>query len=229
MTPLKKTARTTGLWYLALAVGGVVGQVVVRNALYADGDAAATTANLLDHEALARIGVASNMAIVVVQALVALWFYRLFRSVDAFAAGALAAFGFVNAIVGLVGVAFTATALNTALAGGDAATVQMLYDLDGSVWDVGALFFGLWLIPMGVLALKSGFMPRALGWILVVGGACYVVDAFVATLWPDAPGALTGLLVAAASVGEFWMIGHLLFVGIRRVDPDPSASEPKAA
>lgn len=51
--------------------------------------------------------------------------------------------------------------------------------LGGSLWDVGAVFFGLWLIPMGFLTLRSG-VPRPLGWI-------------------------------PATVGEFWMIGWLLW------------------
>ncbi len=215
MTDLKKTARTTGLWYLGLAIGGVIGQIFVLGELYVAGDASATAANLVDHEALARVGIVADMAIVVTQTLVALWFFRLFRAVNSFAAGSLAAFGFVNAIVGLIGVVFTATALDLAVAGGDVERVGMLYDLRTSAWGVGALFFGLWLIPMGTLVLESGYMPRALGWILVVGGGCYVLSAFTAYAWPSAPGAVAGVLTTLPSIGEFWIIGYLLTFGVR--------------
>jgi hypothetical protein len=85
--------------------------------------------------------------------------------------------------------------------------------LGGSFWDVGALFFGLWLVPMGFLALRSG-MPRALGWILLAGGVGYVLDAFVTQLAPAAD-QVTALLLIPATVGEFWMISWLLWHSFR--------------
>ena len=60
-----------------------------------------------------------------------------------------------------------------------------------------------------------GWMPRALGWILVGGGIGYVLSAFVGYLAPGAP-ALADALTDPATVGEFWMIGYLLVRGVRR-------------
>ncbi len=34
-------------------------------------------------------------------------------------------------------------------------------------------------------------------------------------LWPDAPGAVNGTLTVLLSIGEFWIIGYLLTVGVR--------------
>ena len=99
-----------------------------------------------------------------------------------------------------------------------AANVQLLYLVSGNLWDAGALFFGLWLIPMGRCVLRSGWMPRALGWILIAGGVGYVLSAFVRGL--GAPGVADALSLPA-SVGEFWMIGYLLIRGVR---PGPRSS-----
>jgi hypothetical protein len=227
-----RTARTTGLLYLGLAVAGGLGFLLIRPRLLGD-DPAATLANLAEHERLARVGVAFELLIVLTQALVAWWFYRLFRTVDSFAAGGIAAFGLVNAVVVLVSAALLATALEVALdpVGDAAATVQLLYLASGNLWGVGALFFGLWLIPMGRCVLRSGWMPRALGWILVGGGVGYVLSAFVSYLVPGAP-TLTGALVVPATVGEFWMVGYLLIRGVRRTAPDgapPSTRTPAPA
>jgi hypothetical protein len=213
MTDLKKTARATGLWYLGLAISGAVGYMAIRGQLYVADDAAATAANLVEHESLARLGIAADMAIVVTQALAALYFYKLFRSANAFAAGALASFGLINAVAILVGVALSATALD--VAGGAADTAQMLYNLSDAMWGVGALFFGLWLIPMGYVVYSARLMPRALGAILVAGGATYLLSAFVMYLWPDAPGAVIGALTTLPTIGEFWIIGYLLTFGVR--------------
>jgi hypothetical protein len=212
-----RTARVTGLAYLGLAVSGAVGFLAIRSQLYVPHDAIATAANLVGHEPLARLGIAADLAVVLTQVLAALGFFRLFRSVDAFAAAALAAFGFVNAVAVLIGTAFSATALTVALdgpaPGGDRAqTAQLLYELNGAAWGVGGLFFGLWLIPMGWLARRSRRMPRPLAWVLIGGGIGYIVGAFVTYLAPGAP-ALAQALTVPASVGEFWMMGFLLLRG----------------
>lgn len=226
------TARWTGVFYLGLAISGMVGFLLIRSELYVPDDALATLENLEDQVSLARLGVAADMTIVLTQSLAALWFFRLFRHEHSFAAGSIAAFGLVNAVAILVATAFSATALvvagDVALApGGDqAATVQLLYALNGAAWDVGAIFFGLWLIPMGFVVVRSRVMPVLLGWVLIAGGVGYVVSAYVTQLAPDAPAAVGGLLTGVASVGEFWMIGYLLILGVRTVDRSPAPSVP---
>lgn len=217
MHPLIRTARITGLLYLGLAITGALGFLLIRAQLFAPDDPAATLANLVEHESLARAGVALELLIVVTQALAAVWFYRLFRTADPFAAGGIAAFGLVNAVAILVSAALLGTAVQVAFEpiGDAAATVQLLYLVSGNLWDVGGLFFGLWLIPMGWCVLRSGWMPRALGWILVGGGVGYVLSAFVRYLAPGAP-ALADALAYPATVGELWMVGYLLIRGVRR-------------
>ncbi|MGN6577244.1 MAG: DUF4386 domain-containing protein, partial [Nocardioides sp.] len=95
---LAGTARTTGLLYLGLAVTGAIGYQLVRGQLYASDNPGATLSNLVEHASLARLGIVLELGIVLTQALAAVWFYRLFRSVDSFAAGLIAAFGMVNAV-----------------------------------------------------------------------------------------------------------------------------------
>ncbi|GAA4461490.1 DUF4386 domain-containing protein [Phytohabitans houttuyneae] len=217
MHALTRTARMTGLLYLGVAITGVLGYLIVRPQLFAADDADATLANLVAHESLARAGVALELGMVVTQTLTAAWFYRLFRTVDSFAAGGIAAFGLVNAVVGLMSAALLATAVGVSVdpVGDAAANVQILYLVSDGLWGVGALFFGLWLIPMGWCVLRSGWMPRALGWILVAGGVGYVIGAFVEYLVADAH-VVADALAYPASVGEFWMVGYLLVHGVRR-------------
>ncbi len=218
---LVRTARTTGLLYLGLAVTGLLGYVVVRGQILVVDDPSATLANLTQHEWLARLGIVLEMGVVITQALVALWFYRLFRSVDAFAAGSIAAFGLVNAVAILGSTAMLATALDVSqqasltAGGAAAATAQLLYVVSGHLWTIGGIFFGLWLIPMGWLARYSGWMPSLLGWILMIGGVGYVASALLSYVFPDA-GLAVGLLTMPATVGELWMVGYLCVRGVRR-------------
>ena len=234
-TQLVRTARATGLLYLAFFIAGILGSLVVRGQLFAAGDAQATLSNLLDNESLARVGIVLELSIVLTQALTAVWFYRLFRSVDSLAAGSLTAFGLVNAVAILTSAALLATALDAAsdpslaVAGDKAETVQLLYVASGHLWGVAALFFGLWLLPMGWLVLRSRWLPRALGWTLVAGGLGYMLSAFVAYLLPGAD-LVSQLLTVPSILGEIWITGYLVILGLRRHAParDPvTVSSPR--
>ena len=217
----RRTARATGGWYLALATFGLVGFLLIRSRIFVDGDPAATLTNLIERSGLARTGLVFELAIVVTQALAAVWFYKLFRPANSTAAWALAVFGMANAVVILMSACFLATALTVSgdfglAPGGDAAaTVRLMYELSSNSWGVGSIFFGLWLIPMGYIASTSGLMPKWLGRILILGGVGYVLSAFVKYGVPDAPGWLGEGLPIPATVGEFWMIGYLLIKGVR--------------
>lgn len=232
MTDRVRTARWTGVFYLGLALAGLVGFFFARGELFVVDDPAATLANLIDQASLARVGVAADLSIVLFQALAAMWFFKLFRSENSFAAGSISAFGLVNAAAIMVATAFSATALavagDAALApGGDqAATVQLLYQLNDATWNLGGLFFGLWLIPMGYVVAKYRVMPAALGWVLMVGGVAYIVATYNTMIVPDASEAISLVLTGVATIGEFWIIGYLLILGIRKADRTPPVSSP---
>lgn len=228
MNNLIKTARTTGVLYLLLGLTGMAGFLLLRPQLYIDGDGAQTLANLADRPALAHLSVGLEFGIILAQAGVALWFYKLFADVNRVAAVAIMAFGLLNAAA-IMG---SATAMASAVAiaegdvlpaGGDAASaVALLSALSHNAWGVGNLFFGLWLIPMGWVALTSGRLPRLMGWALLVGGVGYVLSGVLQYGVADAPGAVVEGLALLATVGEFWMIGYLLIKGIR---PDARAQQ----
>jgi len=226
LAALRRTARVAGLWYLALAISGMLGFLIVRPQIYVAGDPATTLANLVERAALARLGLVLELALVVTQAVAAVWFYKLFRSFNGVAAGALAAFGMMNAVAIMASAGFMATALavagdpGLALGGDPAGIVGLMYELSSHAWAVGGLFFGLWLIPMGHVAAGSGRMPKWLGRILIVGGFGYLLSAFVSHGLADSPAWLVDGLVIPATIGELWMIGYLLAVGIRRPGAD---------
>ena len=231
---LTGTARTTGLLYLGLAITGALGFQLVRGRLYDADDPGGTLANLVEHTSVARLGIVLELGIVLTQALTAVWFYRLFRSVDSFAAGLVAVFGMVNAVAILGSAALLATALDVAddrslaVSGGAAATVQLLYVVSGHLWGVGGLFFGLWLVPMGWLVVRSRWLPRLLGQLLMVGGVGYVLSTFVSYVFADAALA-AGLLIVPATIGEIWIVGYLIFFGVREHGRPPRDSAGVAA
>src|SRR5581483_1890489 len=93
----------------------------------------------------------------------------------------------------------------------------------GHLWDAAGLFFGLWLVPMGSLAARSGWLPRPLGRLLIVGGVGYVVSAFLSSMFGSGD-TLGQVLTLPATAGEVWIVGYLLAAGVRRNWPSRVAS-----
>src|SRR5947209_8233680 len=228
MTNVKRAARTTGLAYLGLAISGLLSYPLIRSQLYVPDDAARTAANLIAHEGLARLGIVTDVAMVLTQAVTAVLFWKLFRPVHPVAAGSIAAFGLVSAVMILMATACSATALDVALRADATSTSDalLLYNLNTSTLSLAGLFFGLWLIPMGWLADRSGYMPRPLGWILIGGGIGYILSVLTAALVPDAPSVAYALTVPA-TIGELWMVGYLLIKGV--ADRSNSDSRPSTS
>jgi Domain of unknown function (DUF4386) len=200
--------RVTGLLYLGLAITGIFVFMFARAQIFVSKDALATTSNLVQKESLARMGIAVELILVVFQALAAVWFYKLFRKLDNFAAGLIVVFGMVNAIAILVSSAMWLSALRAALAGESAALVTNIFGVHETIWLVAGIFFGLWLLPMGYLAAKAK-MPKALAWFLYAGGVGYIVSTLLLVVSPG-QGSVAMMMTMPATVGEFWMIGYLL-------------------
>lgn len=94
---------------------------------------------------------------------------------------------------------------------------------DGGIHIV-TLFWGLWLFPLGVLSFRSGFIPRTLGALLVVGSVGYVINVLVLLVVPNVEtiavfgpplAVLLALGPVLATLGEFSMIAWLLVKGAR--------------
>jgi hypothetical protein len=91
---------------------------------------------------------------------------------------------------------------------------------------VGSLFFGLWLLPMGCLVVRSGYFPRILGVLLIVGCFSYLVVGFGEFLTPGID-SVTSVFLVPAGVGEFAFMVWLLAKGARA--PDAQAGMPAVA
>ncbi len=109
-------------------------------------------------------------------------------------------------------------ALGTA---GSNALVLLLLDTQHYGIFIAQIFFGLWLVPLGYLAYKSaGWFPKALGIILVVGGACYLVDLLAAFLVPGFGKEIHGFATIPSAIAEISMVLYLLVIGVKTVKPD---------
>jgi hypothetical protein len=213
-----KTARLAGVWYLLLAISGIAGFMIFHPQIFVADDPQKTLNNLLSLASIARTRLLFELLIIVSQALAAVWFYKLFRDIDHRAASTLGIWGTVNSVVIMVSAIAMSSAIdmaNSSLLTSQEKTVSihLLAGIIKNAWLVGGLFFGLWLIPMGYIIVRSGRMPIWLGRILIIGGTGYLLQTFIKSA--GNPSAYIDILTVPATVGEFWMIGYLLIYGIR--------------
>ena len=217
-TQLVKTARITGLWYLMMAISGILGFMVFHSQIFVSGDPEQTLTNLIELESTARIRLLLEFAIVVSQALTAVWFFKLFKDNYEWEAWTLGIWGMVNALAIMISAISIASAIGIANSDISAMNdkvilIQVLQNIISNAWGIGGLFFGLWLFPMGYIVIKSKRMPVWLGRVIILGGIGYLISTIIHYSGIDF--SFNSYLTIPATIGEFWMIGYLLIFGIR--------------
>jgi hypothetical protein len=215
------TARLTGIWYLMLAISGVLGFMVFHPQIFVSENPQKTLTHLTELESTARIRLLMEVLIIASQALAAVWFYRLFREIKPWAAFAIGSWGLMNAAAIMVSAISMAAAINMAASPTPSfeekvVFIQLLSSIIANAWVIGGLFFGLWLIPMGYAVTASGCMPIWLGRTLIAGGIGYILSTLFNCL--GFTHTLMDVLTLPATIGEFWMIGYLLMYGIRPLE-----------
>ena len=215
---LIKTARITGLWYLMMAITGILGFMVFHSQIFVSGNPEQTLTNLVELESTARIRLLLEFAIVISQALTAVWFFKLFKDNYEWEAWTLGIWGMVNALAIMISAISIASAIGIANSDISAMEdkvllIQVLQHIISNAWGIGGLFFGLWLLPMGYIVVKSKRLPIWLGRVLILGGIGYLVSTVLRYAGIDF--SFNRFLMLPATIGEFWMIGYLLIFGIR--------------
>ena len=77
-----------------------------------------------------------------------------------------------------------------------------------------AIFWGLWLFPFGMLVVRSGFIPRVLGVLLMIAGVAYLASSFTSLLLPRYA-QLVGQFAMVLYFGELPIMFWLLIWGAR--------------
>lgn len=224
MNSPKRLARIAGVLYLLVAIFGGFAAGYVAPKMYVPGDAAATAGNVVANAGLVRLGVVSDLVNQAVFVFLALTLYNLLQHVHRSAARAMvvlvalaAAISSLNAVFAFEGLQVATGAVDLSAFGTDGsnAIVLLLLDTQHYGYLIAQIFFGLWLVPLGYLAHKSGWFPKALAVLLVVAGGCYLVDLFTAFLVPDFNQLIHIFIVIPCAIAEIWMVGYLLSIGVK--------------
>ena len=229
MTSPKRLARIAGILYLLVGIFGGFAQGYVEPNMYVAGNAAATAANVVANSGLLRIGIVADLLDGTVFIFLAMTLYILLKRVhESMARAMLVLVAIATTVTCLIavfefeGLRVATGAVNLAAFGTDGSNAVVLLLLDTQHYGllIAQIFFGLWLVPLGYLAYKSGMFPKALGVLLVIGGACYLVDLLAAFLVPDVGQMIHTYVVIPSAIAEISMVVYLLVIGVKIPKPD---------
>ena len=224
MSSPKRLARIAGLLYLIVGIFGGFAIVYVTATVYVPGAAAATAANVLANAGLVRIGVIANLLQATVFVFLAMTLYVLLKDVNKHMAQAMVILVAIATAIMCLNEVFQFAVLLIATDGSYAAAfgaegayalILLLFDMHHYGFLIAQIFFGLWLVPLGILAYTSGMFPKVLGVVLIVGGVCYLVDMLAALLVPDVSTHIHGFLGIPPTIAEVWTLGYLLVRGVK--------------
>jgi hypothetical protein len=213
-----KIARVAGILYLIIFCLGIFAELFVRQSLIVPGDAATTVNNIMASESLFRLSLVSDLIRHTFLILLPLVLYKLLKPVNKDIALLMVIFALAGVPISMLNMLNHFAAL-LLLSGADYLTAfeadqlqaQVMFFLD--LQKYGAFipqFLGLWLLPLGYLVLKSGFLPRILGILLMIGCFGYLIDAVLFFLFANSAATLSLL----AFIGELLFALWLLIKGV---------------
>jgi len=223
MESLKGTARRAGFFYVMVAVLTPFVLLYVPGRLYVTGDASATVANIAANQPLFVAAILVGLVSQVLFVLVILALYRLFKTVDEPLAAVMAAFILLQVPLSFVAMSNEVATLHFIRDGGALnafgapernALIMLMMSVDRLGVLVSQFFWGLWLLPLGALVIRSNFLPSFLGLWLILNGLAYIALTVIGLVTPELREQAFTLAIPLM-FGELALALWLLIVGIR--------------
>ncbi len=217
---VRRAGVVAGVALLVMVALAIFGNFVVLEGMITRSDGAATAAEIVAREGTFRLGVLAWLLIVVLDAVIAWALYRVFRPVSPAVSMLTAVFRLVYTGVLLVAVGQLLRALDVltvdpdlSRSGAGEVSGRALLELNAfqNIYDLGLFLFGIHLALLGYLSLRSDFIPKVVGVLLVVAGAGYAFDTVGAVLALGLP-----RVSVFTSVGEL-LLGLWLLIPGRRL------------
>jgi hypothetical protein len=164
-------------------------------------DGIATAQNLVAFEYLFRFGILTSFLVQLINILLVLVLYKLLKPVSKNAAVLMAVFFLVSVPISMLNELNHLAALQFAHHVTEWQAMMLCLHLHKYGMNIASIFWGLWLLPMGYLVSKSGFLPKFLGTLLIIGGLGYLADVLIFVLFPE----------SKIMIGQYTFMGEVLF------------------
>ena len=215
MNSPQKTARVAAFVFLIIFFLGMSTELFIRPGMIVPGDAAATVRNIAASEVLFRLSLVSELIRQALLMLLPLILYKLLRPVDKVIASLMVIFALVCVPISMLNELndFAVLLLSSGagyLAAFETDQLHALVMFFLELRKYGTFipqFFSFWMLLLGYLVFKSGFLPQILGILLMLGGLCYTVLAVLFFLSPNIDATIFGVFTfIAESLFYLWLL-----------------------
>jgi hypothetical protein len=194
MNSTRKAARVAGLLYIVTCIPAPFSLLYVPGKLIVSGNATATAANILASEGMFRLGIAGELVSAIAFLFVVRALYVLLQGVNRRQASLMVTLFALSIPISCLNVLNDIAAL-ILVRGADFLSVfsepqrnalaMVFLRVHSQGLLVAQIFWGLWLLPFGILVYRSGFLPRFLGVLLIINGCAYPIQSFTSFLLPQ--------------------------------------------
>jgi Domain of unknown function (DUF4386) len=224
-TSQRQVAMIAGLGLLIMAIIAFFASFSVIQGLVVPEDAAKTVSNIMANQLLFRFGIAGFVVVLICDVLVAWALYIFLKPVNQSLSLLAAIFRLVyTAIFGVVLLQLSnalqwlqgATHLSASSVEQLQAQVMMSLESFQYGWQIALVFFGCHLLVLGYIVMKSSYVPKVLGVLLLVAGFAYTLDGFAHFLlvnYADYKTLFLLMVAPSAIIGELSLCFWLLFKG----------------
>lgn len=217
--------RTTGASILLMAIIGGAVYALIHQVLHSPGDPTGTLAAVNGNLGLVTLAATSWLLVALLDVVVSLGAFRLYRSTNEHLAMASACLRGAYAAV----LTFAALLLLESGLSGNANTAYAAFAQFEFVWGVGLLVFGLHLFCLGYIARQSEFTPDIISWLLMCAGVCYLISRVVWLAGIEVAGGV--ILAAVMIIGEFTFAVWLMASKAEKtaavvLKPEPDDNQP---
>lgn len=226
MNSNKKTARIAGFLYLIVVLTGIFSLMYVPSRIIVWDDAALTFNNITDKENLFRLGIVAGILCYIAFLILPLVLYKLLHHVNKTYAIGMVVLSVVSVPFSLVNLLNKINVLTLIdkpeyLQVLEPSKLQAEVLLSLHYYNNGiqliSIFWGLWLLPFGYLVFRSGFLPKILGILLMIGCFGYLTNFIGKFLFPSYSDlGISPFVSLPASLGEIGICLWLLIPGVKR-------------
>jgi hypothetical protein len=216
-------ARIGGLLYLIIIVAGMTGELFIRGPMVVSGDPASTAHNIVASPFVWRAGIAGDLVMHMCDVGLMLVFYVLLRPVSRnLVLLALLA----NIVQSAMLVANKTNLLVPLFLLGDAdylkaftleqrqALAYVSLRTHDYGFGFGLIFFAITCLVLGYLIVRSGYLPKTIGYMMQVAGVCYLVNSFALILYPPLASRLFPVILLPPFIAELSLALWLLAKGV---------------
>lgn len=221
----KKLYRLTGILYSFVIILAGFSQGYVRGTLVVSEDALATATNIIENEALFRLGLSLDLLAFILDAIISVLLYQLFKAFGKNLALVSSALRLIaHPAIGSLNLLNHYLAYKV-LGGADFLSVfdeaqlhsLSLLFMDAHRWGylIAGGFFGFHCLLLGILIYRSNTIPKLLGGFLIGSAMGYLLETFGNFNMPGYEEYTALIVGVAAAIGEVSFTLYLIIKGKR--------------